>query len=164
MRGINHHERMAAKGMIEGEGKAIFVRIENDDLLLVKDRHAQRLHHHSASGHRRLQRNVRQTTGCIAVRGQPAGHQSIEAPPRRKGFLFEKLPVGAKTIQLMLKENSLGRFVRLVEGDGFRFTTIMIPANNSKSSGPCWMRPFAFPVKRHGRFIWLRKPSILSWI
>jgi hypothetical protein len=28
----------------------------------------------------------------------------------------------------MLKENPMGRFVRLVEGDGFRFTSVLVPA------------------------------------
>jgi hypothetical protein len=45
-----------------------------------------------------------------------------------KTFYSKKLPAGAKTIHFMLKENSFGRFVRLVEGDGFRFTSIIIPA------------------------------------
>jgi hypothetical protein len=119
----------AAKGMIEGEGKAIFVRIENDDLLLgekTATRSDSIIIPRAAIGD--FKGMCDKLLEVSLSGGSQRGTNQWKSRLDEKVFYSEKLPVGAKTIQLMLKENSLGRFVRLVEGDGFRFTTIMIPA------------------------------------
>lgn len=117
------------KGMVESEGRTIFVRLDHDDLLL---------------GERSEKRNISIIVPRPAIGGfkkmlaeliegaataiQPAARREWKPRLAEKTLYSGKLSTGTKTIQVMLKENPMGRFVRLVEGDGFRFTSVLVPA------------------------------------
>jgi len=120
---------LAPKGMVESDGKAIFVRIEPDGLLL-----GERTGRHNVSiiipqaAIGDFKKMFDQLVEFFPSKSNPHGGQHGKARLDEKVFYSEKLPAGTKTLHLMLKENPMGRFVRLVEGDGLRFTSVMIPA------------------------------------
>ena len=117
------------KGMVESEGRTIFVRLEHNDLLLgerSEKRNISVIIPQPAIGDfKRMLDELLETAATAAKRPNRRPQK-----PRldEKTLYSRKLPAGAKTVQLMVKENSLGRFLRLVEGDGFRFTSVIIPA------------------------------------
>jgi hypothetical protein len=119
---------LAPKGMVESDGKAIFVRIENDDLLL-----GERTGRHNGSiiipqaAIGEFKKMLHKLAEVAPANSKQSG-QHGKTRMDEKVFYSEKLPAGTKTLHLMLKENPMGRFVRLVEGDGLRFTSAMIPA------------------------------------
>ena len=118
-----------SKGMVESEGKTIFVRIENDGLLLGEKtgtRNSSVIISQAAIGD--FKKMIDEMTDISPPGSSQQSNQQSKPRLDEKIFYSEKLSTGAKTIHLMLKENSLGRFARLVEGDGFRFTSIIIPA------------------------------------
>ena len=120
---------LAPKGMVESEGKAIFVRVEPDGLLL-----GERTGRHNVSiiipqaAIGDFKQMFNQLMEFSPSKSNPHGGLHGKARLDEKVFYSDILPAGTKTLHLMLKENPLGRFVRLVEGDGLRFTSVMIPA------------------------------------
>ena len=117
------------KGMVESDGKTIFVRLEHNDLLLGERSEKRNISiiipQPAIGGFKRMLDELLATAVAAAKRS----NRRQQKPGLDEKTLFSRrLPAGTRTIQLMVKENSLGRFLRLVEGDGFRFTSVMIPA------------------------------------
>jgi hypothetical protein len=117
------------KGMVEIDGKTIFVRLEHNDLLLGERSEKRNISiiipQPAIGGFKRMLDQLLATAAAAAKR---SNCRQRKPGLDEKTLYSRKLPAGTKTVQLMLKENSLGRFLRLVEGDGFRFTSVMIPA------------------------------------
>jgi hypothetical protein len=112
------------KGMVESEGRTIYVRLEQYDLLL---------------GERHATRNVALCIPAPAVNDFKMMIDELMSVaarlPNRRGLAeitlySQKFLAGPKTVQVLLKENSLGRFLRVAAGDGLRFTSVLIPVEH----------------------------------
>lgn len=109
---------------MEVDGRAIFVRMEENSRCLLIGEHSNKRNISVSIPPAGIDEFKKLLSELIELARQPQVKKQLQ----ESTLYSANLPGDPKSIQFMLKENQRGRFVRIVEGDGVRFTSIMIPA------------------------------------
>lgn len=123
---INEVVKTGAKGMIETSGRKLFARIEADNLVVGEKSLRESVAVIPKEGIPEFQRLYDEAVKALKSSGIQPGKVFLE----ENTLYSQQILAGRKTIQIMLKENNVGRFIRIVESDGLRYTSVMIPAQH----------------------------------